>query len=212
MENRHRERKEDRCLTNNLARTLVYLLTSKNLFLHRTCEPLCSQDLSHPTRALAIKQRLRRLAKNRSTGVKMECWANLETAANAATVIATIFAASGLFFNAFSIRGQAKSTDLNSLFQLAKEIRDAEERLLSATNEEIKLREINNYLNILEVFAASVNNDLFGKITQRMAAERPIDDISILMEEEYTRQKIQDAVTSESTFQELSRFAKKIAA
>lgn len=113
------------------------------------------------------------------------------------------------FFSAFSIRSQAKSTDLNSLFQLAREIREAEERLFSAKNEEDKLKEINNYFNILEIFAASVNNDLFGKTTQKMAAERLVNDISILMAGEYTRQKIQDAVTSELTFQELSKFAGK---
>lgn len=134
----------------------------------------------------------------------MEWWANI------ATVAAVILAAVGLMATALSVRSQARSNDLNSLFLVTTQIREAEARFRdSGGDPEANRDELVHYLNLLETLAAAVNGALFGRVTRRIACDRLVNDIAILIANERSRSCIQTAITSEETFQELARFEKK---
>lgn len=132
----------------------------------------------------------------------------MEWLVNVATLVATTLAAVGLLLTARSNIDQARSNDLNSLFYFVKELREAETRLLLAVrSRDVHQAEIVNYLNILEVSAAAVNRKLFGRSTREMAMDRLVNDISILMSNDLTLSEIENAITAETTFQELGKFA-----
>lgn len=131
----------------------------------------------------------------------MEWWADL------ATVAAAVLAAVGLLATAWSVRGQARSNDLNALFLIANQLREAEARLLNcATDHERRNEEVVNYLNLLETIATALNSGLFRKATSKIAKDRLANDIAILLANEETRTRIETAITSEDTFRELGRF------
>jgi len=60
----------------------------------------------------------------------------------------------------------------------------------------------------LETLAAAVNGRLFGKVTRKIACDRLVNDVAILLANEHSQSCILAAITSEETFQELVRFEK----
>lgn len=133
----------------------------------------------------------------------MEWWADL------ATVAAAALAAIGLIATASSVRSQARSNDLNSLFQVTNQLREAEARLgVAAVDPKANDAELVNYLNLMETLATAVNGSLFGKATRKIASNRLMIDIAILLAHEGTRMRIEKAITSETTFEELGRFGR----
>lgn len=66
--------------------------------------------------------------------------------------------------------------------------------------------ELVNYINLLETFATAVNARLFGTATRKIAEDRLVNDIAILLASEPSRAKIEAAITSDSTFRELVQF------
>lgn len=134
----------------------------------------------------------------------MDWWADV------ATVVAACLAAAGLIGTARSVRQQARSNDLNSLFQVTNQLREAEARLMGCeTDTDRHDAEVVNYLNLLETFATAVNAKLFGKATRKIAQDRLVNDIAILLANEASRSRIEAAMTSVSTFRELGRFSTK---
>lgn len=126
-----------------------------------------------------------------------------------ATVAAAVLAAIGLIATASSVRSQARSNDLNSLFQVTNQLREAEARLgAAAVDPKANDAELVNYLNLMETLATAVNGSLFGKATRKIASNRLMIDIAILLAHERTRMRIEKAITSETTFQELGRFGR----
>lgn len=126
---------------------------------------------------------------------------------DAATVAAALFAAGGLFATALSLRIQARSNDLSSLFYVANQLREGESNLMSSrADPESHNVELVNYINLLETFATAVNARLFGTATRKIAEDRLVNDIAILLASEPSRAKIEAAITSDSTFRELVQF------
>lgn len=138
----------------------------------------------------------------------MDWWADLGTVAALATIAAAVLAAVGLIGTAWSVRQQARSNDLNSLFQVANQLREAEARLMGCgADPDRHDAEVVNYLNLLETFATAVNAKLFGKATRNIAQDRLVNDIAILLTNDASRARIEAAMTSVSTFPELGRFS-----
>lgn len=140
----------------------------------------------------------------------MDWWADLGTLAALATITAAVLAAVGLIGTAWSVWQQAKSNDLNSLLQVTNQLREAEARLMGCEADPDRHdAEVVNYLNLLETFATAVNAKLFGKATRKIAQDRLVNDIAILLTNEASRSRIEAAMTSNSTFRELGRFSAK---
>ncbi|MBO0661476.1 hypothetical protein LQ948_02715 [Jiella sp. MQZ9-1] len=123
------------------------------------------------------------------------------------SIVSGLAAAVALGFNARMLALQQKSNDATTLFAVVANIREAETRLTASVVEPIAFKaELNNYLNLLETFAAAVNHKLFGKSTLCIATDRLITDLGMLLSDETTREQIRGAVTSDETFSELRAF------
>jgi hypothetical protein len=124
-----------------------------------------------------------------------------------ASILSGVAAAVALGFNARMMALQQKSNDATTLFAVVANIREAETRLSASAVEPVAFKaELNNYLNLLETFAAAVNHRLFGKSTLGIATDRLITDLGMLLSDEATRAQIEGAVTSNKTFSELLAF------
>jgi hypothetical protein len=131
-------------------------------------------------------------------------------AANLATVGATVVAALGLFWTAYSLRASTRASDLNSLFLMTGHISAAEAQMAASKDDPTQQdADFNNYLNMLETLAAAINGGLFGPVSKRIASDRLCNDISILMSGEWSRERIERAVTSPETFCEMAAFHRK---
>ena len=127
-----------------------------------------------------------------------------------ASILSGLAAAVALVINARMMALQQRSNDATTLFALVANIREAEARLLASAVEPVAFRaEINNYLNLLETFAAAVNHKLFGTGTLRIATDRLITDLGMMLSSEATKEQIEGAVTSNNTFSELLAFWQK---
>ncbi|MBL0403649.1 hypothetical protein JKG68_06700 [Microvirga aerilata] len=125
-------------------------------------------------------------------------------AADVATVGATAIAAIGLIWTALSLRASTRASDLNSLFLMTGHITAAEARLFASRDDPIQQDvDFNNYLNMLETLAAAINGGLFGSVSSKIASDRLCNDIAILMSSDWSRQRIERAVTSPETFCEI---------
>jgi hypothetical protein len=124
-----------------------------------------------------------------------------------ASLISALAAAIALGFNARMMALQQRSNDATTLFAVVASIRDAEARLVASASEQGSFKtELNNYLNLLETFAAAVNHKLFGKSTLGIATDRLITDLGMLLADGSTKEQIEEAVTSHQTFSELRDF------
>jgi hypothetical protein len=131
-------------------------------------------------------------------------------AADVATVSATAIAAVGLIWTALSLRASTRASDLNSLFLVTGHITEAEARLVTSRDDPIQQDvDFNNYLNMLETLAAAINGGLFGSVSSRITSDRLCNDIAILMSSDWSRERIEQAVTSPETFCEVSAFYRK---
>lgn len=131
-------------------------------------------------------------------------------ASNVATVASAALAAFGLIWTAFTLRASTRASDLNSLFQMTGQIAAAEARLASSKDDPVQENaDFNNYLNTLETLAAAINGGLFGRVSKRIASDRLCNDIAILMSSEWSRERIDRAVSSPETFCEMSAFNRK---
>lgn len=135
---------------------------------------------------------------------------SLSDLGTAAAVASAVAAAGALWVGCWTLHLQQRTRDAATLFQIGGEIRQVESRLLAAaiSPESFKV-ELNHYLNALEMFAACVNRNLFGKTTLQFAADRLVTDLSSFLGEEQVVQHIQTAVTSDQTFRELSLFYRR---
>lgn len=126
------------------------------------------------------------------------------------SILSAIAASVALIFNANAITQQRRSNDATTLFTIAANIREAEARLTAQTQDPIAFKiELNNYLNLLEIFAVSVNHRLFGAKTRQLASDRLVTDLGMLLSNDLTRDHIEHAVTSEETFVELLAFYRR---
>lgn len=124
-----------------------------------------------------------------------------------ASLISALAAAIALGFNARMMALQQRSNDATTLFAVVASIRDAEARLVASAAEQGSFKtELNNYLNLLETFAAAVNHKHFGKSTLGIATDRLITDLGMLLANETTKDHLEEAVTSNKTFCELLAF------
>ena len=89
-------------------------------------------------------------------------------------------------------------------FHLIVSLRDSAEEISLKSNQR-QMRLINHF-NLLEILAAGLNAQLFGKIAQRIATDRLVTDLSLLQESDPARQLLEKAITSSSTFAELAKF------
>ncbi|MBK1622647.1 hypothetical protein [Afifella marina] len=124
-----------------------------------------------------------------------------------AAVAGTFLAAGGLIATVLSIRQNTRSNDLRSLFDIVTSIRDAEMRLRAAQNEPPRLdAEIANYLNLLEVLAAAVNDDLFGPVARRVAVDRLVKDLAFFRSIPAMRERLDREMQTAETFSEIRKF------
>lgn len=132
--------------------------------------------------------------------------ANIPWIASIATVAASFMAAAGLLLTWHSISRGTKVADANTLFQISRELREAEQRLRSGPLPEV---ELNNYFNLLEIFASSIKHRLLGPTSTKIAIQRLILDLAIIENNEHTKSRLQMAIQSPETFSALTAFAKR---
>ncbi len=130
---------------------------------------------------------------------------NIQWIASIATVAASLMAATGLLLTWHSINRNTKVADANTLFQISRELREAEHRLRFGESKEA---ELNNYFNLLEIFASSIKHRLLGRASTKVAVQRLILDLAIIENDDYTKRALQSAIQSPETFSALRAFAK----
>lgn len=127
-----------------------------------------------------------------------------------ATIAAGVLAAVGLIATAISLRANARSNDLSSLFMVLREIGDAESRLAQSLSNAEEFRKcLNSYLNLLETLAAAINNKLLNKVTRTIAKDRLVNDLAILQSNDASKDAFEKAITSPDTFMEIRLFFRR---
>lgn len=119
-------------------------------------------------------------------------------------------AATGIQETAKGLEQQVKAQDLSTLRQFGFDIREMEDRLLKSVPmpEDVYQHALTDYLNLLEVYAAGVNNKLIETTTSTIVRDRMINDIAMMLRDKKISKSIREAKTSRVTFVELDRFQK----
>lgn len=125
------------------------------------------------------------------------------------SILAGFSAFAGLLFIGIQIKAARKTADLQALQTFLQDTQKYEERLLAAKDSSSKESAFNDLLNFLELNAAAMNDNLFSKTTRRMAMEKLADSILIIESAREWHDRFCSAMTTETTFEELSKFYKR---
>ena len=119
---------------------------------------------------------------------------------------AAVAAVLGLGFIGWQIREARKTSDFQSLQAFLRDTKEHEHALLKAGTAEARDQAFIEFLNFLEAYAAALNGRLFPKITRSIVREKLIDSIAVIEEAPAWHVKLEEAVTSATTFQCLGQF------
>lgn len=131
-----------------------------------------------------------------------EFWSAVGTCASA------IIAFFGLFGIAWQISLGRRGADLQALQTFLRDAKEHENALIQAKGS-AKDQAFVEYLNFLETYSAAVNDRLFPPVTRKHAIDRIIGAVVMIGEMPEWHDKIDKAITSSTTFDELRDFIKK---
>jgi len=115
----------------------------------------------------------------------------------------------GLGFIGWQVNEARKASNVNSLLAFLQDVKEHEHALLRGETEEEKDQAFIEFLNFLEAYAAAINGRLFPKVTHKLVREKLIDCIAVITEAKAWYPKLEEAVTSPTTFQCLTQFTSK---
>ncbi len=130
-------------------------------------------------------------------------WTVVASIGQAVAAIVSIFA---LVFLGCQIKDERNSADVTSLIEFVRVITDRENIILAA-DETAKDRAFIELLNFLEVYAAATNNRLLLRASRRIVIEKLRDAIALIECIPPWSDKLNDAMTTKTTFAELRKFA-----
>jgi hypothetical protein len=134
--------------------------------------------------------------------------AEISLIADLATTSAAMVAAAGLWLTWRALAAQSRSADLDNLITLLTSVREAEGRIVEAEDSN-REPELVNYFNLVEVYAAAVNNNLLSGASAEVARDRLINDLGIFGASEEVRRDLESAITSPDTFVEMQTFYRR---
>lgn len=90
-----------------------------------------------------------------------------------------------------------------------KEIKDHEASLISASDGDGQEKSFNELLDFLECYAAAINDGLVHGTGKKIVVLKLRDSLAAIQANPHWHDKLEAAISSPETFEELSKFAKK---
>lgn len=125
-----------------------------------------------------------------------------------AAALSSVVAAIGLLVSAYQTRQFRRSVSLQALVEFSKAANERE-RALNLGDAPTKQHAFVEFLNFLELYAASYNGQLFVGVARELVEDKLIDSLVILECAPEWRTKIEEATTSQIAFKHLGRFMKQ---
>jgi hypothetical protein len=119
--------------------------------------------------------------------------------------LATVF---GLPFIGQQILLARRTADFQVLQTFLHDVKSHEDALLKAASSGTGDQAFIEYLNFLEIYAASLIRKLLPKTSHKMVQDKIIDALSLIESHDFWKQKFLEAVTSHTTFEYLCQFMK----
>jgi len=122
--------------------------------------------------------------------------------------VAALAAVLGLGFIGRQIQQARKTSDLQTLQAFLKDTKEHEDALLSAKTEGEKEQAFIELLNLLEIYAAALNNGLVPKVSKNFISQKLRDSLILIQSAPEWHDKLEGAITSPETFEALGKFMK----
>lgn len=114
-----------------------------------------------------------------------------------------------LFFVGVQIRIARRTADLQALQEFVKSAAEREACLLNADTDAKRQQAFFEFLNFLEMNAAAVNGALFHEMIRTIAIDKLCTSIAVIQVNSAWHDKLNDAITASTTFEELTKFMRR---
>jgi predicted butyrate kinase (DUF1464 family) len=133
---------------------------------------------------------------------------NWDMVAALGQVASALVSFGGLWFVGWQIQAARKTADLQSLQEFVRSTAECEAALLNAVDE-AWTKAFFELINHLEMQAAAVNGRLYPKVTREIVREKLRDTIAMIEAASHTHDRLQEAISTPTTFEHLIRFMRR---
>jgi hypothetical protein len=132
---------------------------------------------------------------------------NWNTIAAIGQAVAAMASVAGLIFVGVQLKASVRASDREALLEFFRDITAGEAALLKSDDAD-KVRHFNEYLNLLEAYATAANKGLLPRTSLTTVVDKICESLAVI-EAHGWKTQMDAAITSETTFSELSAFRKR---